>query len=68
MTTDYKDRSEAAEKLVQELADELEAYIDNEHKYRADYPDIMRKYERDMEIIYAADLEPWLDGYKRLAA
>jgi len=38
--------------LLTEAADELAQQAHDEHPYRDDYPDQMRRYNRDMELVY----------------
>jgi hypothetical protein len=40
------------EALLRECADDIAQACHNEHPYRDDYPDEMRRYKRDMDIVY----------------
>lgn len=48
------DREQQLEALVRELADELAGYLDQEYHARDRYPDLMRRWLRDTEIIVRA--------------
>jgi hypothetical protein len=41
-------------KLVKDLADDLEAEVENHYKDTKDYPSEMRRYERDMATVWKA--------------
>jgi hypothetical protein len=41
-------------KLVKDLADDLEVEVENHYKDTKDYPSEMRRYERDMSLVYEA--------------
>jgi hypothetical protein len=45
---------ERLEMLLTECADDLAERVDEEHPDRETYPDIMRRYERDMDCVYRA--------------
>jgi dihydropteroate synthase len=47
----YEAEIERLRGLLREGADDLEAYVNDEWKYREDYPHQMKKWERDMDIV-----------------
>ncbi|MEE4109505.1 MAG: hypothetical protein V2I24_09170, partial [Halieaceae bacterium] len=42
------------EALLKECADDLAERVDQEYPDREQYPDMMRRYERDMDCVYRA--------------
>lgn len=41
---------EQAKALIEELADEVESYVENEYEHSKHHPALQHRYERDMEL------------------
>lgn len=46
------DRIAELETLLRECADDIAQACHDDHPYRDEYPDQMRRYKRDMDIVY----------------
>jgi hypothetical protein len=53
-------RLEEAEKVIQNLADELEAEVEGRYRATKSHPAMASRYERDMETVRVA--RKWLEG------
>ena len=49
-----KEDEELKVALIRELADDLEAWIENYYKLTKDYPSELRRYNRDMDVVHRA--------------